>query len=1238
MLAAECTWQPGFHGEGLQDWVWDTVVWNDGSGAALYVAGAFRSADGIVVNRVAKWNGSQWSSLGTGMNAPVRSLEVWNDGTGAALYAGGEFTTAGGVSANHIAKWNGTSWSPVGTGMNGQVLALTVHNDGSGSSLFAGGVFTIAGGVSANRIAKWNGSAWSSLGTGATNGVNHNIWGLGSFDLGNGSALYLAGEFTLAGGNVASRIAKWEGNTFSSLGAGFDNMAIDLTPFNDGSGQALYAVGHFTASGSTSVSRIAKWNGTTWSAVGGGLNGVAYGVFVHNDGNGPALYVGGGFGQAGSVSVSNVAKWDGSNWSSLSAGVNSWVRRFATFDDGGGQALFVLGGFTRTGSQQARYVARWRNQTWSDLTGGSGKGMDAPTWALASFGDSLYAGGEFTEAGGVPAKWIARWNGSSWSEPGGGMNNLVQTLTTFNDGSGLALYAGGGFTVAGGVQASRVARFNGSTWSPVGLGLNHHVYKLRVLDDGTGPALYAAGHFSFSGSGGGVAKWNGTNWTFLGAGFNNAVRSIEVFNDGSGPRLYAGGHFTQADGQPANYIAKWNGSTWQALPTEPNAVVYELKTEDVGSGQRLLAGGDFTLMGSQNLSSIAQWDGSVWSSVDGGFGVNGFVYTMDRFDVGNGSGLYVGGAFDLVNGLPITNIVKRSGGQWLEVDSGTNASVLALASHDAGMGPALYAGGYFSWAGSNPGFYLAKYSCNTPPPAADLRVTKSDGVNSAQPGATLTYTITASNVGGATDPGALLADAPPSVLTCSYSSTTSGGASTNRPSGNGAISATLQLPPGGSVTYTMTCLLSTTATGSVTNTATLTASIVDSDPSNNTASDTDQISANLPNLRIPDNLMTAEGATIDVPVEFSPNSHNIAGVGLSIDYDEVCLDPDINNDGVLDHVVFLNSGFSNSVAFNPADTDGEIDITVADVSPPFAALPEDDLVVIRFTAICAAGSVPRAARVGFSTAPPPSFSNTAGVSIAGTSTDGRVWILSGLRGDCNGDGVVNVADLVSIAYEIFDGDGTFWLHAPNPTYPGSPAGCDANASTYIQVADLTCANLLIFGGSCSSPLTAFNPVVPPVLEVSTELESQIVWLRASLIRNGNDIGSIAFSLDLDPQKYDLSRVDADGDGRPDHVRFPNGEPDMAHLGWDLVDGDGELDVLLADLGQLPLGEGLLVEIGIPAESLPRNSVRYSANPAPSFGQVTGGELPGIPLLGSFGSVLFSDGFESGLSSWDVVVP
>jgi hypothetical protein len=88
--------------------------------------------------------------------AVLTALAVFDDGSGSALYAGGFFTTAGGVSANRIAKWNGTRWSPLGSGMNNSVSALTVFDGGTGPALYAGGALSTAGDRASFSIAAWH--------------------------------------------------------------------------------------------------------------------------------------------------------------------------------------------------------------------------------------------------------------------------------------------------------------------------------------------------------------------------------------------------------------------------------------------------------------------------------------------------------------------------------------------------------------------------------------------------------------------------------------------------------------------------------------------------------------------------------------------------------------------------------------------------------------------------------------------------------------------------------------------------------------------------------------------------------------------------------------------------------------------------------------------------------------------------------------------------------------------------
>jgi hypothetical protein len=125
---------------------------------------------------------------------------------GSDLYAGGDFTTAGGVSANGIAKWNGTTWSALGSGMNefGTVRALAV----SGTDVYAGGSFATAGGVSANCIAQWNGSAWRALGSGMS-GPDPALGGMVIALAVAETDLYAGGWFTAAGGKLSKHIAQF---------------------------------------------------------------------------------------------------------------------------------------------------------------------------------------------------------------------------------------------------------------------------------------------------------------------------------------------------------------------------------------------------------------------------------------------------------------------------------------------------------------------------------------------------------------------------------------------------------------------------------------------------------------------------------------------------------------------------------------------------------------------------------------------------------------------------------------------------------------------------------------------------------------------------------------------------------------------------------------------------------------------------------------------------------------------
>jgi uncharacterized repeat protein (TIGR01451 family) len=127
-------------------------------------------------------------------------------------------------------------------------------------------------------------------------------------------------------------------------------------------------------------------------------------------------------------------------------------------------------------------------------------------------------------------------------------------------------------------------------------------------------------------------------------------------------------------------------------------------------------------------------------------------------------------------------------------------------------------------------------------PSADLAITKTDGVTTATPGGSVTYTITASNAGPSNATGATVADTFPASLTCNWTCGGAGGG-TCTPSGSSNINDTVNLPAGGSVTYTASCTISSLATGTLSNTATVTApgGVSDPTPGNNSATDTDTL-------------------------------------------------------------------------------------------------------------------------------------------------------------------------------------------------------------------------------------------------------------------------------------------------------------------------------------------------------------------------------------------------------------
>lgn len=128
-------------------------------------------------------------------------------------------------------------------------------------------------------------------------------------------------------------------------------------------------------------------------------------------------------------------------------------------------------------------------------------------------------------------------------------------------------------------------------------------------------------------------------------------------------------------------------------------------------------------------------------------------------------------------------------------------------------------------------------------PTGDLSITKTDGKVQLVPGTNDTYTITVSNPGPSNVVGAHVDDLfPAGFLNPTFTAAGSAG-TVFTASGGGDLHDTVNIPAGGSITYTVTGLVASGLLGSFANTATVTApnGFTDGNTANNNATDTDTL-------------------------------------------------------------------------------------------------------------------------------------------------------------------------------------------------------------------------------------------------------------------------------------------------------------------------------------------------------------------------------------------------------------
>lgn len=306
----------------------DTLLWDpDGAGPlpqVLVVGGGWIASSTATPDHIATVD------LTTGV---LTNLGSWTFGdvTAVAVLGNGELVAAGWGNSGSppgyvttIARWSLGTWLPVGV-TDGQVSAMVVASNGD---LLVGGVFSTVNGTPCASIARWNGTSWSSVGagvSGTTPYIDEMVF------LPNGD-LVVAGSFTVAGSVAVPGLARWDGSSWAAIGsgyAGYWTLAMAVAPNGD-----LLCAGRYTP--------VSRWDGVAWTTLGNpamfGL-GFAEAIAVLPDGD---VVVGAAYTQ------DPVMRWDGVAWAPVVAATSAYPRSLTQLPNGD---LFVgmLGGLTAPG-------------------------------------------------------------------------------------------------------------------------------------------------------------------------------------------------------------------------------------------------------------------------------------------------------------------------------------------------------------------------------------------------------------------------------------------------------------------------------------------------------------------------------------------------------------------------------------------------------------------------------------------------------------------------------------------------------------------------------------------------------------------------------------------------------------------------------------------------------------------------------------------------------------------------
>lgn len=569
----------------------------------LYVGGSFSMIDSVPANNIAKWNGTTWEALGSGLTETVRKIVPAGNGH---LY----------VLANRkVIHWNGTVWTTIGeTSNSGYPLGLAVHPNGH---IYVGGTFDAINGVAVQKLAIWNGSTWSSPLTSIDRYINDVF-------INPAGQVYIGGSFSQINGINASKIAVWNGSSWAGMG--------NLTHLINGSYitnvQKITQINNQLLIGGDLLStdapqgyyeewNIARWDGNSWQPMGLGADDTVTNIAGFTE---QGVFIAGKFSVVGDIGTHKIAKWNGSAWEPVVEGNgipgdNLLVMDSAISANGD---VYVAGSFMGVGNLRSPYVAKWdkSEQAWQKLGDDLLSLASAYAIAVAPNG-TVYAGRYYLPAGGNEwVYWLNDPNVQSIREIAVDANNVVYLSVTAMTNEGirnqiwkrvnnewqviLASSPSGVTQIIFDAENNvyipdGVSKFDGTTWTTFPA---PSMKKIAFDQQGH---LYGTG-----GAPGSVYQWQAeqNSWVRLGNEFIGPIDNLQAGKNGS---LFVTGSIILHNGSGYFGLGWWDGGQWHI---EPEIIQGGITTMVVDEDNLVSIGGNFRGVGpleTADSTLFAQW-------------------------------------------------------------------------------------------------------------------------------------------------------------------------------------------------------------------------------------------------------------------------------------------------------------------------------------------------------------------------------------------------------------------------------------------------------------------------------------------------------------------------------------------------------------------------------------------------------------------------------------------------------